>query len=174
MGYFDALTSGSFKTGEDGRRLFFPWGILGGGYAIGSEESYQRLRRQVKAWMIVSFILIVGGASLQGGLMSIVMLIPLLAFYAIWMVFLLPGLEPTDERLSLQESTASQARAHSKVALWLLEIGSIAFVVSGIAILIFDPRSWLVAVGSILFFGLCAAKATHMLMLRRRAELHRA
>ncbi len=34
MGYFDGLTSGSFKTAEDGRRLFFPWGVLGSGYAL--------------------------------------------------------------------------------------------------------------------------------------------
>jgi hypothetical protein len=31
MGYLDALTSGSFKTTEDGERLFFPWGPLGDG-----------------------------------------------------------------------------------------------------------------------------------------------
>jgi hypothetical protein len=29
MGYFDGLASGSFKTSQDGRRLFFPWGVLG-------------------------------------------------------------------------------------------------------------------------------------------------
>jgi hypothetical protein len=28
MGYFDALASASFKTAADGRRLFFPWGVL--------------------------------------------------------------------------------------------------------------------------------------------------
>ena len=45
MGYFDALTSGYFKTAPDGRKLFFPWGVLGRGYAIDSEQDYERLRR---------------------------------------------------------------------------------------------------------------------------------
>jgi hypothetical protein len=39
MGYFDALTAGSFKKGSDGRWLFFR------GYIIDSEQAYQTLRR---------------------------------------------------------------------------------------------------------------------------------
>ncbi len=35
-GYFNALTAGYFKTGADGRKLFFPWGTMGRGYAIPS------------------------------------------------------------------------------------------------------------------------------------------
>ena len=58
MGYFDGLTSGSFKTAQDGRRLFFPWGVLGSGYAIASEQDYQRLRRQVKAYMVAMLVLV--------------------------------------------------------------------------------------------------------------------
>ena len=38
-GYFNALTSGYFKTGADGRKLFFPWGIFGSGYAIPSDAA---------------------------------------------------------------------------------------------------------------------------------------
>ena len=59
MGYFDALTSSSFKTTEDGRRLFFPWGTLGRGYAIPSEEEFERLRRRVKAYLAISLPLII-------------------------------------------------------------------------------------------------------------------
>ena len=44
MGYFDALTSGTFKTTPDGKRLFFPWGTLGRGYIVGTETDYERLR----------------------------------------------------------------------------------------------------------------------------------
>ena len=31
MGYFDGLTSASFNTNQNGRPLFFPWGVLGSG-----------------------------------------------------------------------------------------------------------------------------------------------
>ena len=46
MGYFDALTSGYFKTTPEGRKLFFPWGVLGRAYAIDSQQDYERLRRR--------------------------------------------------------------------------------------------------------------------------------
>jgi hypothetical protein len=39
MGFFNALTSSGFKTGQDGRKLFFPWGVLGRGYIIDSERA---------------------------------------------------------------------------------------------------------------------------------------
>jgi hypothetical protein len=36
-----------------------------------------------------------------------------------------------------------------------------------------DPDNWLVAFGSIVFFGLCAGFAARLLMLRRRAATGR-
>lgn len=173
MGYFDGLASGSFKTAQDGRRLFFPWGVLGRGYAIASEQDYERLRRQVKWFMIVSFALIIGLGSFKGNLASIVVAFPLIGFYLISMLYLLPRLERSGERLSLQESVTSQARAHSLVGLWLLEIAALVFVGGGILMFIGDPGSRLIALASIIFFGLCAAKVTHMLVLRHRAAVTR-
>ena len=67
----------------------------------------------------------------------------------------------------------SQARAHSVTGLWLLQIGALAFVALGIFILVVDPDNWLVALGSIVFFGLCAGFATRLLVLRRRAAAGR-
>ena len=46
MGYFDALTSGYFNIAPDGRKLFFPRGVLGRAYAIDSQQDYERLRRR--------------------------------------------------------------------------------------------------------------------------------
>jgi hypothetical protein len=169
MGFFNALTSSGFKTGQDGRKLFFPWGVLGRGYIIDSEPSYERLRRQVKAWMIVSLVLIIGSNSLVGALASFVVTGLLIGFYLIWMLFLLGRFNRSDEGLSLRERTTTQARAYSLVVLWLLEIGSLGFVVIGITMFVVDPRNWLVGLASILFFGLCATMATYMLVLRYRS-----
>jgi hypothetical protein len=174
MGFFDALTSSSFKIGQDGHKLFFPWGVFGRGYTISSEQDYERLRGQVKAYMIISLVSIIGSGSLRGNLASFVIAGLLMGFYAIWMVLVLGRLKRSDERLSLRESVTSQAHAHSLVVLWLLEIGSTAFVVAGIFIFVLDPRNRLMALASILFFGLCAAKATHMLVLRYRTPITRA
>ena len=168
MGYFDALTSGSFKTTQDGRRLFFPWGVLGRGYSIANEQDYLRLRQQVKGYLIVSMVLMIGSQPFGGYLVVVAIAALCTTLYLAWVWYVLRRLNISDEKLSLQESMTTQARAHGMVGLWLLEIGALAFVGCGILILVVDPRQWLVALASIGFFGLCAAKITRMLVLRRR------
>ena len=64
MGYFDALTSSAFKTTEDGRRLFFPWGVLGRGYVL-SQSQYERLQKQVRIYTIVALALIIAMSALK-------------------------------------------------------------------------------------------------------------
>ena len=120
-----------------------------------------------------SLVLIVGVAALQAYVGAVVIGALLIAFYLGWMRYLLRGLQASDERLSLQDSMTSQARAHSVTGLWLLQIGALAFVALGIFILVVDPDNWLVAFGSIVFFGLCAGFAARLLMLLRRAATGR-
>ena len=74
----------------------------------------------------------------------------------------------SDERLSLQESMTSQARAYSAARLWRLEIAALTFEGVGIAIIVFDPSNRVIAFSSIVFFGVCAALIARMLLLRRR------
>ena len=157
MGYFEGLTSSSFKTTQDGRRLFFPWGVLGGGYIITSEQDYQQL---VGTLAVASF---------QGYIVSLFVMALSLTFYAFWMWHLLRRLEVSDERLTLQESMTSGAQGHGMVVLWLLEVVSLAFVCGGIFMLVVDPKQWPVALASILLFGLGAAKFARMLVLQRRS-----
>jgi Ca2+/Na+ antiporter len=168
MGYFDALTSGTFKTTQDGRRLFFPWGVLGSGYCIASEQDYQRLRQQVKGYMIVTLVLIIAAGSFKGYVVSVVVAALLTTAYVAWMWHLLRRLKNSGERLSLQESMTSQANASGALVLWLLEIASLALIGGGIFMVVVDPSQWPVALASIIFSGLCAAKMTRMLVLRRR------
>ena len=173
MGYFDALTNSCFKTAQYGRKLFFPWGVWGRGYVVASEQDYERLRRQVKAYMVVALVPIIVTAALQAYVGALVIVVLLVAFYLVWMRFLLPGLLPSDERLSVQDSMTAQARAHSAAGLWFLEIGALAFVGLGIMIIVIDPGNWLIALGSIIFFGFCAGIGARMLVLRRRAATSR-
>lgn len=173
MGYFDALTSGYFKTAPDGRKLFFPWGVWGRGYVVASEQDYERLRRQVKAYMVVALVPIIVTAALRAYVGALVIAMLLVVFYLVWMRFLLRGLLPSDERLSVQDSMTAQARAHSAAGLWLLEIGALAFVGLGMIIIVIDPGNWLIALGSIVFFGFCAGVGARMLVLRRRAATSR-
>jgi hypothetical protein len=98
----------------------------------------------------------------------------LVCFYCVWMWRLLPRMERSDEQLSLQDSMTTQARAHGPVVLWVLEIASIIFVVTGIAMLVFDPGSRLTALFCTAFFGLCAAKIARLIVLRNRPSATRA
>jgi hypothetical protein len=104
MGYFDALTSGAFKTDKDGRRLFFPWGVLGRGYVLASERDYERLQRQIKIYIIVALVLIIGTGLLEAYIWSVIAVALLTAFYVVWAKYLLRGLQPSDERLSLERA----------------------------------------------------------------------
>ena len=168
MGYFDALTSSYFKTEPDGRRLFFPWGVLGRGYVLASERDYERLRGQLKAYTIVTLILTIGAAALHSYVGAIIVGVALIAFYLVWAQFLLRGLPQSDERLSLEESMTSQGLAHNAAMLWLLEILSLVFVAAGLFILSADPDNWLMGLFTIVFFGLCALALARMLLLRSR------
>jgi Ca2+/Na+ antiporter len=167
MGYFDALASANFKTASDGRRLFFPWGMWGRGYAIASEQDYQRMRRQFKIYYIVALVLIISSAALQNYVAEAVIVALLMGFYLVWTRSLQQGLRPSDERLSMQESMTAQARAYSATGLWLLEIIALVFIATGIAILVFDPSRWLTGLASTGFFGFGAVMFARMLFMRR-------
>ena len=171
MGYFDALTSSSFKTAQDGTRLFFPWGTLGGGYCLASEQDYLRLRQQIKTYLIVCLVLIIISNPLLGYLTTFAIAALMVGLYLVWMRYALRGLEKSGERLSLRESMTSQARTHNAATLWLLQIASIIFVIIGAVMLFADSGNRLIGLASILFFGTCGIFIARMLWLRRRATL---
>lgn len=168
MGYFDALIGSAFKTTDDGRRFFYPWGILGRGYAIGSDEEFRRLRRGLRVYYIVSLPLAIA-AVVWGGFLVGVSILPILIIpYVVWARIQTRRLAQTNERLTLRESLTNQARTHSMVVLWSLEIGSLLFVLVGLLILVVDPGSWLIALGNIIFFAFCALAFARMLVVKRR------
>jgi hypothetical protein len=169
-GYFNALTSTSFMITEDGRKLFFPWGAMGRGYVISSDEQYRRLHRQITIYQLVALVAIVVAASVQQFIGGLVIGTLLFALYAAWVRHLVRGLPPSAEQLTRQESMITQARMHGAVGLWLMEICALAFVAAGVAMFILEPDKRLVALASTAFFGLCAVVGARMIVLRRRAD----
>jgi hypothetical protein len=169
-GYFNALTSTSFMITEDGRKLFFPWGAMGRGYVIPSDEQYRRLHRQITIYQLVALVAIVVAASVQQFIGGLVIGTLLFALYAAWVRHLVRGLPPSAEQLTRQESMITQARMHGAVGLWLMEICALAFVAAGVAMFILEPDKRLVALASTAFFGLCAVVGARMIVLRRRAD----
>jgi uncharacterized membrane protein (UPF0136 family) len=169
MGYFDGLTSGSFKTAPDGRRLFYPWGYLGRGYVLPSDDTADRLRRQLKTYYIVMLVGIVGTSGFRAFITSAVVAGVCIVFYAIWANRQVAGLQPAGEAMTFGESSALQARAFGPRALWLLEICSLLFVVGGIFMYLTDPAKRPMALVTTIFFGCCAASIGYMILVRRRA-----
>jgi hypothetical protein len=167
-GYFNALTSGYFKTTEDGRRLFYPWGVLGRGYVIPSAEAYGRLHRRITIYQIVAMVLVVGAVAGGFYIAAFVIAALLIGFYVAWTSQLLRGLERSEERLSFDESMATRARAFGAGWLWFLEGISLLFVAAGVGMLFTEPGQWPVALASTAFFAFCAAMIARMLVLRRR------
>jgi len=168
MNFFGALTACYFKIGSDGRRLYYPWGFWGRGYAISSESDYQRLRQQLTIYQVATLVLVVGAVVVDRYIVACVIGALCMLFYAVWSRSLRAGLQGTDQRMSLRESFISQANAYSALTLWLLIIGALAFVAMGVMLLIFDNEGRLMTLLAIVFFGLCAASGIYMMLLRQR------
>jgi hypothetical protein len=196
MGYLDDITDVYFKTAQDGRKVFFPWGILGRGYTIGSEQDFKQLRRQIKIYLVACLILLLPPALLLGQLAgfdfvdftsaailfagySTVVCAFLLVFYALWVRYPLRRMRPSEERLSRQD-VISRARALSATRdktflgaawLWLREIAVLALVGSSILILLVGSSDKQVTLAALLFSAAGAIRYSVMLFQRLRREM---
>ncbi len=168
MGYFDALTSGSFKTTESGQKLFFPWGPLGSGYVVPSAEQVQLLRGRLKIYYVVTLIVTIVAVELGGPFGGAVALPILLVPYVFWVRVQCRGLARTAAKLTYTETILGQVRGQSALRLWALELGSLLFVSAGLLILVEDLAKWRVTLPAVAFFALCALMFGGMLLIKRR------
>jgi hypothetical protein len=171
MGYFDGFTRSSFKTTEDGQRLFFPWGSPGQGFVIPSETEFERLRRRVKSYWLIYLSVIAIAGSLQGILVTAVVMIFILAFYVAWARFQCSRLQRSEVKFTRSDRAAAREaniRSVSPIALWLSELACLAFVGMGVRILVVCPGKWPTAVARIAIFGFGAAVIARALVLKRR------
>src|SRR5262245_37202039 len=100
-GYFNALTSGYFKIARDGRKLFFPWGATSRGYVIPSQPAYEQLHRTIKIFQIVSLVAIVAAVATKFYVAAFVIAGLSVAWFGAWAKYLVRGMLPSDERLSM-------------------------------------------------------------------------
>ena len=169
MGYLDAVTSSYLRTGKDGRRLFYPWGAMGRGYVVPTEDEFERLHRIAKIFTAAFLVLVIVPAALQMPAATVVIAAVVALFYSLWARGLVRRLEPSAEKLSVRAALSTQAFTHSIVTLWLLEFLSLGFVAAGILLLVRDSANWPIALAPIVFFGLCAGLFAFTLVLRRKS-----
>jgi uncharacterized membrane protein len=58
MGYFKALGEALFKVDEAGNTLFYPWGILGRGVILDTEERKDQILLFISRYYLITFVLI--------------------------------------------------------------------------------------------------------------------
>ena len=90
---------GVFKTGRDGRKLFFPWGPRSTSFVIPTEQRCRRLRLQITAFSIVSLLLIVVTAIWLSVFVAFGVAIAAAMIYSAWTPHLVRGLELSAERM---------------------------------------------------------------------------
>ena len=166
MAYLDSLTNGYFKTAQDGRKLFLPWGMFGRCYVIASTEDYERLKLQIKVYAIAMLLLIIGTAPLKHDLGFLFVPAPIIAIYGVWTLYLVRRLQRSNERLRLQHKTPRQSTG----VLLLIEVAVLTLVSFATLMLMNNFGKWLLAVASIIFLVYCAAVFVSMLVLRKWSQ----
>jgi hypothetical protein len=171
LGYLDRMISGYFKSAQGGRKLFYPWGPMGRGYVIASEQDYSRVAKDLKAYIVILVVLSFGAIFVVGYLGALILMPAALVFYIFWKPHLVRGLQPSEENLSLRQSYTNQALAHSSKELWSWEIASLVVLGVGVLILIDEGLgSRLTGLTLLIIAVFILAFATWMLVLRRRAS----
>ena len=166
MGYFDAIASGSFKETKSGQMAFYPWGRFSKGYETQTEEQYQALKRFIARYYMAMLPLgIAVGIFFQWTGLAILFLISVVVYFVV-IRRMTSGLPRTEEKLTMQDSFANQARRHSPFKLWSMLIGSLLLVLG--SILVIKRGDLLTGIGGVALFSACAVVFARMLVVRRR------
>lgn len=176
--YTDALFASFIRTTQDGRRVIYPWGILGDGYVIATDEDEERLKT-LYAVYVVAVTALMGAAFSLGGLAGgLCALAVSLACYGVYVKRLTAGMEPAGGRPSFVEAYRAQARRFGLRQLWSFVFCGAVMIVLGIVVIVTDfsgtiaPRLGVLP-ELLIFFGLgslTAAFGVWMLILRAEAE----
>jgi hypothetical protein len=171
VSHFDVITNPYFKLAQDGRKLFFPWGILGRGYVVTSQEEYERMRRRLGAFMTI-WVLLVFVVHAWNSDLSLIAFELGVAFYAVWAVCRVRSLHLSDQWLSFPSKLLANS-GFFLAFLWLTEFVLLAFFGLYVFILVVKPGTPLIAVPGAALFGLCAFGFARVLMLWRRGIFRR-
>lgn len=155
MNYFESIADSYFKKSNEGKDVFYPWGVLGKGYIIPTEEKAIELRKSFKKGGIISllfvyFTLYMGkafGLPVAAGFLILYTFV-----YYIYVQTITRHMEKTSERLTLMESYFNMSRSLSWLNLILLTSGCLMFVVAGTWIMVQNKGFW-IGLSSVVFFG---------------------
>jgi succinate dehydrogenase hydrophobic anchor subunit len=168
MGYFDGLTDALFKTAPDGRKIFYPHGIISRGYILPDDATYQKVRRFIKAWAIfwIPFLLIIQFSPAFWTLFFITVPIYLL-LYNFSARKMVKGCAISELRLTYLESFTNNAKSQNIFLLLLVLISALFFVALGIKDIL-SGRKVLEMLPMILTFSIFAVGIGYMIYKKRK------
>jgi hypothetical protein len=167
--YSDLLTTGYIKTGADGRKILYPWGMLGYGFIFPTDAAYERLNDLLKIFTVVALAIVMPSAIKGEYVATCILFILVMIFYQIWMRFELRRLQPAQEKLTLRASYTNFARLLPAWLVWVELILCLVLAATCVATLMIAPDQWMPALGGIVIFGAGVVLCAKTLVLRQRA-----
>jgi hypothetical protein len=138
LGYFDSLADGMIRPLQDGRKAFYPFGLLVSGYIIPSDAIEAKIRRRIKSYFLAHLCIIIVLCTALNSWLSLLSA----ARYLLWVVStsltgqvaailyyypVIRRLERTQEKQSFLAAWSSMGARLNPVLLWILMILSFIF-----------------------------------------------
>ena len=172
MGFFDNITSNSFKKTEKGHWIFYPWGAFSKGHMIYVEEAYRKLRNKMIIWYMILLPLLsfVSFALASSGAIFLGFFVFGLGFciYSLWLNRQCKKFMPINIELTICDRISNQAHEYNLSDLWFFEIISILFIIAGFYLFLVKPQKWLIALAAIILCGLSAIIFAKMIKSKKR------
>lgn len=162
MAKLEWMTGSLFKKDESGNTLFYPWGVLGSGLIVDSDEREEQIRAFIKKSYIIGFIVILGAQILFGSMHSFFVLILWCSWYYFSVKKFRNELPRTTVKLTVSEGFRKGAEVYNLPFLVIGAILSIGVVVSGFYILSSGGDD-IIGFSAVGFFALCTIAYFYMI-----------
>ena len=169
MGYFDGLTESTFKKNANGDFLFYPWGSLGNGFLINTEENYKEIYKRIKLFNILALPISMCSYFFGGLIISLVVGSIFFLFYYSYTKNVTSNLSQVDEKLLLIENYQAFAKSQSFVSLTVLTTLSLFFVIAGVN-LIYMRSSIVAGIAGCVFFTPSFLSFLYMIVFKIRGK----
>ena len=169
MSILKGITAAYFFSDQEGRCVFYPWGIFGKGYIIDDLDYENKVRSSLKAYLLSLFIAIcIFCAGLVFGLVyCIVLPILFVVFYWLRIHLLVKKLPVSKRELKIEEAIKKSALMHNDTTLRVCFIGSAIFLILNLGFLFLDEDGKTISLIGVIFFGICTAVSFYMIKLKK-------
>lgn len=168
MGYFDGLASGIIKKDKDNNPVYYPWGVLGKGYALPSAERETEIKNMVILFYQLFFgVFFVHLFLLKNALIFALLVLALVIWFLVKSKQLTKDCPKSGEKLTLKEGYTNSAKAHNKTVLWILLVVAVIATLGGIALL-FSSKLFILGLIMTLLFGASSAAIYYMIQVKNK------